>query len=496
MNNDLYDVVVIGGGIHGCAAAAHAALSGLSVLLVEKADLASETSSASSKLIHGGLRYLEQGNFKLVSQALQARRDLLNQAPHLVHPLGFMLPHTELGRPQWQTRLGLRLYDFLAKKDHLPRSRAVYRKKDPALFSSLSPRIEEGLFYYDARTDDARLTIENALRARKAGAVIRTRTALVSASVDQKQWRLTLKPQEGQAYQVEAKTLINTTGPWVNQVLSLLGVTDLPKMTLVRGSHLLLPALYPGEHAYILQHPDQRIIFCIPYHGYTLVGTTDETYEGNLEYIQMTAQEADYLCELLQRYFKTPIRPEDIIHHFSGVRTLIPQSSRQPAALSRSLSLHHVDVPAPVVSLYGGKLTTHQHTAQQLIESLKAYFPELSSPAINFPFPGAICVETSSFSEEVQQLQHEFHWLPTRLFHRYINQYGTRIRELLVDCNKMDDLGELVVNELYSKEIVFLCEQEWAQTADDILWRRTKLGLNSTGRDKEKLAEFLSSLKD
>jgi glycerol-3-phosphate dehydrogenase len=490
----LYDVVVIGGGIHGCAAAAHAALCGLSVLLVEKDDLASQTSSASSKLIHGGLRYLEQGNFQLVAQALQARRDLLIQAPHLVKPLGFMLPHTQTSRPKWQIQLGLKLYDFLARKDDLPRSRHLLKQTQPDMFQSLRSSINEAFFYYDARTDDARLTIENALRAQQAGALIQPRTCLVSASISENQWRLTLKPQHGEPYQVEAKTLINTAGPWVNQVLSLLGVTDKPEMTLVKGSHILLPVLYPGEHAYILQHPDQRIIFCIPYHGYTLVGTTDEPYQGDLTQIQMTAQEADYLCDILQLYFKTPICPQDIIHHYSGIRTLTSQPSRKLSALSRSISLHHTQTPAPVVTLYGGKLTTHQHTAQLLIDSLKPTFPTLSSPSsISHPFPGAMCTETSNFVEEIQQLELKFHWLPSKLFHRYINQYGTRIQELLNGCKKIEDLGVLVLNELYTKEIEFLCEQEWAQTADDILWRRTKLGLHATQKDKEKLETFLSS---
>lgn len=491
-----YDIVVIGGGIHGCAAAAHAANSGLKVLLIEKDDLAAHTSSASSKLIHGGLRYLEHGEFHLVSEALQARHALLNQAPHLVKPLAFVLPHTKMNRPKWQIQLGLKLYDFLSRKDSLASPSKIKRAHSSPFFSPLHASIQEGFLYYDAKTDDARLTIENALLAKAQGAHIQTHTTLTQAVTTAEHWHLTLTPQNGLPYEVTARALINTTGPWVNVIQQQLKVPTFPDLTLVKGSHLVLPRLYHGEHAYILEHPDKRVIFCIPYHGHTLVGTTECSYTDATFPPQVDEAEIAYLNELLQRYFYPDHLSKKVLSHWSGVRTLLAKPEASFSHLSRNTSVFLSQKPLPVVSLYGGKLTTHQHTAKQLLQALSPFFQVLRSSSIEKrPFPGAVCSSSTSFENEINQLKKTYHWLPDTQLHRYINQYGTRTSQLLASCKTIKDLGTLIGKTLYAKEIDFLCEHEWATSSDDILWRRTKLGLCFDENEKINLQGYMDNSK-
>ncbi|MCX7115920.1 MAG: glycerol-3-phosphate dehydrogenase [Gammaproteobacteria bacterium] len=488
----MYDVVVIGGGVHGCASAALAAASGLTVLLVEKNDLASATSSASSKLIHGGLRYLEQGEFRLVHEALRARQTLLKLAPHLVHPLAFVLPFTPLSRPKWQVRIGLACYDFFATHTALPKNRLISQANDPFFFTPFQPAIQHAALYFDAQAEDTRLTIENALQAKQFGASIQTHTTLTHAEPVHNHWSLTLSPLNKKPYTVEAKTIVNTAGPWVNEIHRLLRTPHYPAIRWVKGSHIVLPTLYPGKHAYILQHQDKRVVFCLPYHGHTVVGTTDEPTSDLPNDIQMSHDEVDYLASLVSQYFHTPFQPKDILHHWSGVRTLIDDPKATSSALSRNTVIHYASTQAPVVSLYGGKLTTHQATAQALLQALKPVFPGWQPTVLsNTPFPGAQCPASLTYATHIHQLKQDYTWLPPSLLQRYLMLYGTRITALLQGCNKLKDLGPLIAPTLYSKEIQFLCEEEWATHADDILWRRTKLGLTLSQQERETVLLFI-----
>lgn len=482
------DLLIIGGGIHGCAAAAHAAARGLSVLLVEKDDLASKTSSASTKLIHGGLRYLEHAEFRLVKQALTARAALLKNAPHLVHPLTFVIPHRY--RHPWKIRLGLKLYDRLSSRQSLPKSRHISRDAQPELFSSLDDELQHAELYVDAQTDDARLTIENALQAKQLGAQICPQTALTAAHYEDQSWQITLSPKQGSPYTVQAKAMINTSGAWVNQLHQILGLENPHEISWVKGSHLLLPALYPGDQAYLLQHTDQRIIFCIPYHGYTLVGTTDQSFEGDLNHIQMDEHEADYLCQIVKHYFKPCIRSQDIFAHYSGIRTLIHHPNQALHALKREACISQ---PHPTVaSLYGGKLTTHQLTAATLVDTLKPIFPQMrAAHLLDQPFPGAIHHNGLTYEAAIEQLETQYAFLPATLIRRYVSQYGTRTFALLENCRALSDLGEEVLPSLFEREIEFLRTEEWAQSAEDILWRRTKLGLQLPKMVEKKLNDYL-----
>lgn len=484
------NVVVIGGGIHGCAAAALAAAKGLSVFLAEKDDFASKTSSASTKLIHGGLRYLEQGAFRLVKQSLHARKFLLQNAPHLVHPLPFILPYTY--RPEWQVRLGLFLYDLLAPHQTLPKSQTLSRLASSHLFTPLKSTIQKASLYFDAQTDDARLTLENALQAKQLGALLRPHTRLTSAVFKPPDWHLTFTPKQGRSYTVQTQAIINTSGAWINETHDLLQLPHPHEITLVKGSHLILPSLYSGQHAYVLPHEDKRIIFCMPYHGYTLIGTTDSLFEGNPENISISETEADYLCETVRHYFKLPFQHQDILHHFSGARTLITNPKNSLQTLKREAS---ICMPSPsVVSLYGGKLTTHQFTAEALIHRLKPLFPQMKpSTLYDTPFPGAATPDGRSYLAYVEALKTQYSFLPQALLQRYINQYGTRTDTLLQKCESLKSLGKEILPGLFTREIEFLCNEEWALTAEDILWRRTKLGLHLDQEAAKRLQQFLSA---
>ena len=303
----IYDVVIIGGGINGCGCAADAALRGLSVLLCEQDDLASKTSSSSSKLIHGGLRYLEHFHFNLVKKALAERQTLMQLAPFLVRPLALVLPHDKKMRPLWMVRLGLFLYDHLNKKNTLPHSRLIHRLKQTLYFEPLNKDINKGFVFYDGTTDDARLTITNALQAKQHGAKIMTQTALIQASVINNVWQLTFQTASGTPFQVLAKSIINAAGPWVERVNRLLNIPLNHTISLIKGSHIVIPKLYDGEHAYLLQNNDERVVFAIPFHGHTMVGTTDVPLSETLDEVTIESSEIDYLFTLIARFFNKPL---------------------------------------------------------------------------------------------------------------------------------------------------------------------------------------------
>lgn len=494
MQNALFDVAIIGGGINGCGCAADASLRGLSVALYEQDDIASKTSSSSTKLIHGGLRYLEQFQFSLVRKALTERAVLLAIAPHLVHPIQFVLPTRHQSRPNWMVRLGLFIYDNLSQHNHLPHSQYLTRQTHESYFSPLATEITQGFSYYDGATDDARLTLSNALLAKQHGANIQLHTKLLDAKIQDNHWILTLAPKHGTTYQIRAKAIINATGPWVNEVDQRLHMTTSQPITLVKGSHIVVPKLYDGEQAYILQHDDQRVIFVIPYHGYSMVGTTDVVFQETLDQVVISESEMAYLLDIVNQYFQQSLQMNHVIHHWSGVRPLLASPGKSARKLSRDYTIHWHHTALPSLSIYGGKITTYRQLAQDTLDKLAAFFPTMSPAKTAFtPLPGAK-FGTMSLSQYQQYLHQQYPWLPEATKNRYLRTYGTRTELILKDRQSLDDLGVCFATTVYAAEIDYLCQEEWARSLDDILWRRTKLGLHMQPNEKLALKEFLQNM--
>ena len=487
----VFDVVIIGGGVNGCGCAADAALRGLSVLLIEEDDLASKTSSKSTKLIHGGLRYLEQYNFHLVKAALDERQKLLQLAPHLVHPQSFVLPYQKNMRPLWILRAGLFIYDYLSRANKLPHSKLVHRRKPSDYFTSLNPTLNKGFLFYDCSTDDARLTLANALQAKANGAMILPQTKLIYAEVIDKEWRLTLQPKTATSFQVVAKSIINAAGPWVANVNQLLQIPLEHNISLVKGSHLVVQKLYEGEHAYMLQHLDKRIIFAIPYHGHTMIGTTDVAFTGNIDDVSIETSEIAYLCTLVSHYFNRQLQEKDIINTWSGIRPLLSASGKTPTDLSRDYAYHYSNLRAPAVTVYGGKITTYRQLALKTIDQLRPVFPNLKdSLSHTTPLPGATYGKMS-FSEYQRYAREKYHWLDEETLTRYLGSHGTLTEKFLAGCKNKADLGACFTETLYEVEVNYLVDEEWATCSDDILWRRTKLGLTIDDAGKKALRDYL-----
>lgn len=475
----VHDLLIIGGGINGTALAREAALNGLSVLLVERGDLACGTSSASTKLIHGGLRYLEYGDFRLVREALHERQRLLRAAPHVIRPMRFVLPRAEGVRPQWVVRLGLILYDFLGGKGRLPRSYRL-RPADRRLQTPLK-RPFGGFVYTDCVTDDSRLTLLNAMDAAQHGADIRTGTELLSAHREKDEWRAELS---GGA-EARARVLVNATGPWVSETLARLGKGSTAHVRLIKGSHIIVPRLYDGDHAYILQQPDRRIVFAIPYEQhFTLIGTTEVKAE-NAESLPVSQEEIAYLCAAANRYFATPITPEDVVHRFSGVRPLYDDGTADAKAVTRDYVLELDEDGAPLLSIFGGKLTTARHLAEEalgLLAGVAGWQYYRSSRALVFP-GGAI----ADFEEFLSHIRGFWPFLGEERSLRMARAYGTMLHEMLGQVREEADMGRSFGAGFTEIEARWMREHEWARTAEDCLWRRSKLGLHMT---REEQAEF------
>lgn len=487
------DVAVIGGGINGCACAADAALRGLSTALVEKGDLASATSSKSTKLIHGGLRYLELGEFQLVRRALKERARLMQLAPHLIKPLSIVIPLNKNTRPQWLMRAGLFIYDRLGGPGKLPTSKKLHPDTSPECFAPLQTRCKSLLQYHDATTDDARLTVSYALMAHLSGASILTHTSLVRAHVINGLWHLTLQHAEGDFRKIVARALINATGPWAKTTDTLLGIDAPWQLTPVQGSHVLFPKLYEGEHAYLLQNPDKRVVFVVPWYGFTMVGTTDTPYNGSLDAVQITEAEKNYLCTTINRFFKLTVTPQNICDSFSGVRPLVASSKQDARTLSRDYVCHFTDAPAPGVSIYGGKLTTCRELAEIAVDALKPVFPDLSpSKTAVTPLPGAEWFG-KPFSEYVEYAHKRYAWLNPELLNRYLGSYGTRTEHLLGGKSSIQALGSEIIPGLYQAELDYLIREEWVRHVDDVLWRRTKLGLTTDRTGAQRVAACIES---
>lgn len=483
----MYQVLIVGGGIHGVGIAADAALRGLSVFLCEQADFAQHTSSASSKLIHGGLRYLEHGAWRLVREALQERETLMSIAPHLVHPLRFVMPHNDQLRPAWMIRSGLFLYDRLARRDKLPASGSDYL----STHQPLDDRFKKAFYYYDCQTNDARLTLSVAQLANDSGATLRPRTRCIDAKREEDYWVVRLQPEHGAAYDVRAKTLINAAGPWV-QALQHLSNSVPTNVRWVQGSHIVLEQPFPMTEAYLLQNDDRRVVFVLPWQQrYCLVGTTDHNLSEPPAQARPTLPEVQYLLDTYNRHFKLPIHQSKVLHAFAGVRTLHDAVSDNASSLTRDYSLP-VDAPkeqAPLLTIVGGKLTTYRRLAEKAINRLQPWLGNLSpSLTASTILPGGQSIpDWEAFVEECVQ---RYPALPSTLVKR-LTQYGQKIHIILHNCSVIEDLGQHFGDGLYAREVDYLIYQEWAVTAEDILWRRTQLGLKRNSATEAALTAYL-----
>ncbi|WP_076540577.1 glycerol-3-phosphate dehydrogenase [Shewanella sp. UCD-KL21] len=495
--SEMYDIVVIGGGINGVGIAADAASRGLKILLCEQNDLASATSSNSSKLIHGGLRYLEHYEFRLVKEALAEREVLLRNAPHIIKPLTFHLPHQDHLRPAWMIRLGLMMYDNLAKRITLPKSKSIKFSAD----NPLKSEITKGFSYADAWVDDSRMVVLNALQAKQLGAQIYTRTRCVNAKREQQHWLVTLECQQtGKQFSVKSKALVNASGPWVAKLFDdVLPFTSPQNIRLVRGSHIVVPRIHSQPQAYILQNEDQRIVFILPFEDdYSLIGTTDMDYQGDPGQVQINDEEIDYLIDITNSYFKQQISRNDVLHTFSGVRPLIDDEAESAQKVSRDYRFE-IDAPklddgqqaAVLLSAFGGKITTYRKLSEAAVNQLAAYFPQLApSNTANQPLPGG---NISSITTLLAQLKALYPNMPQQLIHRWARSYGTLTMDVIGSATCEAQLGQDFGHGLYAAEVDYLIANEWAQDASDILWRRTKVGLRFNAQQTQVLQSYLMS---
>jgi glycerol-3-phosphate dehydrogenase len=480
-----YDLLIIGGGINGAGIARDAAGRGLSVLLVERGDLAGATSSSSSKLIHGGLRYLEQYEFRLVAEALAEREVLLRVAAHLVWPARFVMPHVPELRPRWMIRLGLFLYDHLSRRSLLPASKAV-RLDLPPYASGLKKELKHGFVYSDCRVDDARLVVANACDAAARGARVLVHTDFRGARREDGYWHAELSSGET----VGARAIVNAAGPWVKRVLNeRLHQPSEDAVRLVKGSHIVLPRLYEGEHAFILQNDDRRVVFMIPYHeDYTLIGTTDVLLEHEPESAQPSFEEIDYLCRAAGRYLARTPQVSEVRWRYAGVRPLYDDGSPDASSVTRDYTLRVDDEAgsAPVLSVFGGKITTYRKLAEHAMEKLAPYFPAMKAHwTARTPLPG------SDFTDR-ERAQSEFfrryRGKPSEVLRAVFRRHGVRAADVLGD----GELGEHYGAGLTERELRYFVRHEWARSAEDVLWRRTKAGLAMSEAQRERVAEAMA----
>jgi D-erythritol 1-phosphate dehydrogenase len=489
----MYDLAIVGGGINGAGIARDAAGRGLTTLLVEKDDLASHTSSWSTKLIHGGLRYLEYYEFRLVAEALAEREVLLRAAPHIISPLQFVLPHEPHLRPAWMIRAGLFLYDHLGGRKSLPSSFGV-ELSTSKWGAGLKNTFHRGFVYADARVDDARLVVFNAISAREKGADIRTHTKLIAGRRENGHWRMTLQEANGETQEVSARALVNAAGPWVKQVQDEVSAEpNQARVRHVKGSHIVVPRVHQESHAYILQNSDHRIVFVIPYQDeFSLIGTTDITVE-EYEHPEISNEEITYLCGIASAYLAKPIAPADVVWTYSGVRPLYDDGSADPAAVTRDyvLKLDANDGVAPLLSIFGGKITTYRRLAEQALGEIAPFFPEMKRPWTKAePLPGGDIVRGDLAAYE-RELNARYASLDPRLLGALARRHGTRASRVLGDASVAADLGRHFGDTLFAAEIDYLIAQEWATSAEDILWRRTKCGLHMTAGEREAVAHYL-----
>ncbi|MBY8338107.1 glycerol-3-phosphate dehydrogenase [Alteriqipengyuania sp. NZ-12B] len=479
-----FDLLVIGGGINGAGIARDAAGRGLSVLLVEKDDLAAHTSSASTKLVHGGLRYLEYYEFRLVRESLQEREVLLRNAPHIIWPMRFVLPHHSGLRPAWLLRLGLFLYDHIGGRKLLPPTKSV-NLREPPHASILKPFLQRGFEYSDCWVEDARLVVLNALDAKERGADIRTRTECTGLAREGDLWRATLNDGAGET-QVSARMVANAAGPWVDQLLQRALHRNTPAhLRLVKGSHLIVPKLWDGAHCYIFQNGDGRICFAIPYErDFTLLGTTDEAFQGDPNEVTISEDEAAYICASVNEYLATQVHPEDAVSSYSGVRPLYEDAAASASEVTRDYVFEVDDEGgAPILSVFGGKITTFRKLAEHALEKLAVGGKPWTS---NAPLPGG------DFPDDIDdgdELAPDYAWAyetwGMATIYRFSRAYGTRLTQIIGTFGNEADTGPQIAPGVFETELRYLRDVEFARTGEDVLWRRSKLGLHldEAGRD-------------
>ena len=485
---EAFDLFVVGGGINGVGVAVDAAGRGLKVGLCEMGDLAGATSSSSSKLIHGGLRYLEHYEFRLVKEALAERETLLKLAPHIARPLRFCLPHRPQLRPAWMIRAGLFLYDHLSARTTLPGCESVRFDTQSPLKSDFN----KGFEYSDAWVDDARLVVLNAMSLRERGGEVFVRTKASSAIRTDGQWHIVLQDQAtGKERKVIAKALVNAAGPWVTDFIKGGLQQNTPRnIRLIKGSHIIVPRLHDEDRAYILQNDDQRIVFVIPYlDQFSLIGTTDVEHHGSPLDVSCSEEEKEYLCSIVNRHFRKQISIEDIIWTYSGVRPLCEDESDDPQAVTRDYTFEVDDAQgkAPLLSIFGGKLTTYRKLSEHAMGSLMQYFPGISgSWTASSRLPGA-----QSTQQCAEQLKNQYNWLPDNIIKRFSVSYGSLSFRILTQSESLSQLGEYFGGGLYQAEVDYLIRDEWVRTAEDLLWRRTKLGLFLDQQEQKKLSTYI-----
>lgn len=491
MEESLYDIAVIGGGINGAGIARDAAGRGAKVLLLEARDLASGTSSASTKLIHGGLRYLEHYEFALVREALSERERLWAIAPHVIRPLRFVLPQAPGLRPAWLLRLGLFLYDHIGGRERLPATESVRLSDHPA-GAPLKPTYARGFVYSDCRVDDARLVVLNARAAVDRGAEVRTRCPAERLAREGDHWRI-----ETPRAVFRARALVNAAGPSVLRVLELAGEQHDHALRLVRGSHIVVPKLFDHAFAYFFQLGDGRIVFAIPYKAdYTLIGTTDRDHTGPLDDIRASAEEIAYLCQAASSYFRKPVVPAQVVWTYAGVRPLVDAHKGKPEAATRGyrFELSPEDEGAPLLTVFGGKITTYRHLAEEAMRLLAARMPVLAGPGWTgkAPLPGGD-FPIDGLAGLVEQVQAKFPFLAPARATRLVQAYGTEVFTVFGDAASLADCGRHFGHGLTERELRHLVAREWARTAEDVLWRRSKLGLCFSDEDTAALAEWLAA---
>jgi glycerol-3-phosphate dehydrogenase len=484
----IIDLFVIGGGVNGAGIARDAAGRGLSVVMVEKDDLAQGTSSRSGKLVHGGLRYLEYYEFRLVREALIEREVLLNSAPHIIWPMRFVLPHNPADRPAWLVRLGLFLYDHLGGRKRLPGTRSLNLRTAPE-GAPIKPEYTKAFEYSDCWVDDARLVLLNALDARDKGAEILTRTACTTIRREGPLWDIeTTDQRTGAKRRFKARCVVNTAGPWVNDVIGrVAGLNSARSVRLVKGSHIVTRKFWEGRQAYLVQNPDKRVIFINPYQDdLTLIGTTDIPYDGRPEDVAPDGNEIDYLLKSVNRYFKQQLTRGDIVHSFSGVRPLYDDNAENPSAVTRDY-IFEVDGDgerAPLLSVFGGKITTFRKLSEHALEKIKPFFPAMGEAwTRRGVLPGGD-MPKADFDQFLGDMKKAYPWLPAPVLKHYARLYGSRLTQLLGDARGMGDLGLCFGGVFYEREAYFLISEEWAETAEDILDRRTKHGLKLTDSER------------
>ncbi|MBG0753059.1 Aerobic glycerol-3-phosphate dehydrogenase [Pectobacterium carotovorum subsp. carotovorum PCCS1] len=490
-NVETKDLIVIGGGINGAGIAADAAGRGLSVLLLEAQDLACATSSASSKLIHGGLRYLEHYEFRLVSEALSERETLLKMAPHIIFPMRFRLPHQPHLRPAWMIRIGLFMYDNIGKRVSLPASKGLKFGAD----SVLKPELKQGFEYSDCWVDDARLVVLNAQEVTKRGGEVRTRTKVTRARREQGVWIVdAVDSLTGETFTWRAKGLVNATGPWVKEFFDDgLQLKSPYGIRLIKGSHIVVPKVHNQPQAYILQNKDHRIVFVIPWQDdYSIIGTTDVEYKGNPHDVKIDDNEVGYLLDVYNDHFKQQLTRDDIVWTYSGVRPLCDDESDSPQAITRdyTLSVDDDNGQAPLLSVFGGKLTTYRKLAEHALDKLHKYYPQAGKAwTKEAVLPGGDIAGTRD--DYAAALRRRFN-LPESLTRRYSRTYGSNSELILTNAKGLGDLGEDFGHDLYEAELRYLVEKEWAVTLDDVIWRRTKLGMRLNDAQKQRISDWLA----